>query len=138
MKLREFVPTKIERSPHHVKAYILINLRYSLIQFSGGAVDLIGVKPDSHVSFHQDEDDPESWYLEVLPEGKTGFPLRQKPKLGVRGVLFACKSLVKRIADAVGMEGHKGKILVGKESVTINGKTLWPLVTASLKPKRLD
>ncbi|WPV66314.1 hypothetical protein [Chitinophaga sp. LS1] len=110
------------------KPCVHFNTKTGLFNFSIGACTLIGLKDGDRVSFHQDEEEPTDWYLEVT---KNGFELRAKENV-TKGMLFNSSVMARALVYSV-QEVKSGRVLIGSEHITINGKTLWPLITASLK-----
>lgn len=109
------------------KPCIRINTKTGLFNFSTGACKLIGLKPGDRVSFHQDEDEPADWYLEVTPDG---FELREKVNV-TKGMLFNSSVMARALVYSV-REVQSGRVHIAPEPITVNKKTLWPLITAAL------
>ena len=110
------------------KPCIHINTKTGLFNFSIGACEMIGLKPGDRVSFHQDEEEPTDWYLEVT---KNGFELRAKANV-TKGMLFNSSVMARELVYSV-QEVQSGRVLISSQPISVNKKTLWPLITASLK-----
>ncbi|HEY1202185.1 MAG TPA: hypothetical protein VGE79_14430 [Niastella sp.] len=54
------------------------------------------------------------------------------------GLHFNCATTARAIADSVGMEKQYGATRMVNEPIVDNGRTLWVLITASLKPRSED
>jgi hypothetical protein len=83
------------------------------------------------VIFHQDQDKPKNWYLEVVPDNNTkGFPLfmRATPKRKHRSAFFRNHTLSKKIAESISTDGSF-QIPVS----IIADEGYYPLLTAGVK-----
>lgn len=133
MKLREFNADNTI-SMRTVKPTVHINTRTGLFNFNQPACDLIGLSSEKQVVFHQDEEDPESWYVEVVKE--KGFSARGKDKS--KGLMFNNTTISRSIFDSVSFIGRSGRILLSAEAEVIGKRKLFALITASLKVKSED
>lgn len=132
----ECAPKKKNSEP-----FIGMNVKAGTVRFNKPAIDALKINSGDEVVFHQDEDEPGDWYMQVInnniPEGKEsthnpkGFILR-KGKATVPDLTFNNTSMVRAIFDSVEYASNSGKIKIGEP---INEKgigMLWTLITASL------
>lgn len=95
--------------------------------------ELMGVQAGDRVSLHQDEEQPEDWYLSKDPQG---IPLRKQSYkeqvlvlngMGWRHALR--EALAKHTGEAV---PETGRMMVAREAVVHGKVDLWPVITKSL------
>ena len=129
MKLKTFNTTNIQAfGKANTKPYLQINSGTGLISINKQASDLIGIKDGSQVQFHQSEETPSDWFIEVVKD--AGFIVRTKDSYEDRCVFNSTK-LARLIFDSVEFTGKGGRVYLGEE--VKNGKQkLFTLITASL------
>ena len=129
MKLKTFSPENLPNS-RSLKPVIGLNQKSGTLRFNSAFVEKLGLKPDSMVQYHQDEDEPSDWYIEIVK--KDGFILREKSgQTGAGGLVMQSTALVRKIFDSISFIGLAGNISAG-EQVQVAGKKLWPLITIAL------
>ena len=128
MKLRTFNATNIQKGIKNVKPFIHMNIVTGVISMNRGACELLGVREGDGVQMHQDEDDPETWFIEKAK--KDGFILRGNGNK--TAMMFNCTGLVRQICKAMEYSGPGARIHIGEE-VTFGKQTMFTLITAPLK-----
>ena len=79
--------------------------------------------------FHQDEDNEEDWYIEVVKE--KGFPVRHKE--GTDYLSLNKVAVCKQIYDSLAYEKQCGKCLIAGVPMMQDKRKLWAILTTSLK-----
>jgi hypothetical protein len=129
MKLKTFSPENLP-SARNLKPAIGLNHKSGTLRFNSAFVEKLGIKPDCLVQYHQDEEEPSDWYIEIVK--KDGFVLREKSgQTGAGGLVMQSTALVRRIFDSIAYTGLAGNISAG-DPVQHSGKKLWPLITVAL------
>jgi hypothetical protein len=93
------------------------------------AVALIGLSDKIMVVVHQDEDNPEDWYLELVKE--KGFLIRVCRKWSQ--CKFNNVKVARKIAESVGFKGKTGRMLIAGQPTEIGNRTLWGILAINLK-----
>ena len=128
MKLKTFNTTNVQSLGRTQSPFFQVNSSTGLFNINKTAAELIGLKDNSQIQFHQSEDDPADWYVEVV---KTdGFVVRYKENVG-KGFLFNSTKLCRLILDSIAYTGNSGRIYIG-ESVKNGKQILFTLITAKL------
>jgi len=83
------------------------------------------------VIFHQDEEDPENWFIEKAAKGK-GWEVRIKEEVQ-SGVLFNNSKLAREIAASVAYTKPSGRMLVAGKPTKFEKRILWGLLTNNLR-----
>lgn len=104
-----------------------VNQKTGLFNINSLAAEAMQLKEGQQVTFHQDEESPENWYLEVV--SKNGFVLRKKENI-TAGLLFNNASLARTIGEAMGISGSF-KMKIAAESTTFEKRTFWGLLISS-------
>ncbi len=126
MKLKEFSPKNI-KTVRVGQPVINMNGKSGLISFSKAFAESIDLKGGEAISFHQDEDRPKDWYIEITPDG---FPSRKKDD-GV--VLLQSTVLVRTILKSVEAETHTASFLMAITPIENGGGKLYAIITKSGK-----
>ena len=114
-------PTRVWRAPA-----LGVTSRTGVFTLNRAAINKLDLKPGDMVQFHQDEDNPEDWYIEKVKS--NGFVLREA---GKNNLCFNSKPLALSIFESVAYEKPTGRMPIGEEY--IHGKShLWAVVTAKL------
>lgn len=132
MKLKTFNPltTPVARGQHTKAPSIHVNIKTGLFTLNKTAAELIGVIDGNMVQIHQNEDDPQEWFIEKVK--KDGFIVRANSKEGiVFSYLFNNATIARMIFQAMKTDKTSGRVIVGEE-VKVDGHKLFTLVTASL------
>ena len=115
-------PTRVWRAPA-----IGVTLKTGVFTLNRAAINKLDLKHGDMVQFHQDEDNPEDWYIEKVKA--NGFVLREAGKSC--NLVFNSKPLALSIFESVAYEKSGGRMPIGEEF--IHGKShLWAVVTAKL------
>jgi hypothetical protein len=130
MKLKTFNTTNVT-SNRSFSPSIGVNSKTGLFNINPSACEKIGLKEGTCVQFHQDEDDPENWYLEIVKD--NGFTLRKNENI-TKGTFLNCSYIARKIFDSVGYIEMSGRLKIG-ETVTIGKRDLVTLITAGLRNK---
>lgn len=128
MKLKTFNTTNVQSFGRAQAAFISISSTTGLFTLNKASAELIGAKDGTMIQFHQSEDEPTDWYIEVVKE--DGFQIRTSSKIG-QGFLFNSSKLAHIIFDSVAYTGKGGRVYVG-ESIKPGKQTLFTLITARL------
>lgn len=130
MKLKEF---NAENTISRVgSSYMSFNTKSGVINFNKNACDHIGLQAGDSLILHQDEEDCESWFIEkATDEHCVGFSLRGKDIKN--GLAFNNATLARALADSLNYRDQSGKILIASQPTEFENRTLYGLLTASLK-----
>lgn len=128
MKLKTFNAYNMQKGAKNFRPFITLNIKSGVITVNRGAAELMGIKQGDGVQLHQDEDDPESWYIEKTKNG--GFNLRHNKSKTT--LMFNNCSLVREIFQSMEYHANKTKISIGEE-ITVGKQTIFTLITAPLK-----
>ena len=129
MKLRSFNPDTVPVTQG--KALISLNAKAGTVRFNKRISEQLGLKDKSQIELLQDEEDPATWFLAIVPTG--GFPLRKKESSsGFDGYTFNSVAVVRQIFESVGFKGQSGSIGTAPEPETIEKRKMWRLITARL------
>jgi hypothetical protein len=126
MKLKTF-NTENTYSKRESKPFILVSQKTGLFGFNKGVNQLLALKAGDQLQFHQDEENPDEWYLEKVKQG--GFTLRDY-KGG--SLLLNNTTLARKIFESVECEKRSGRLIIGAE-LKVGKQTLHTIITASLK-----
>jgi hypothetical protein len=113
------------------KPFIGINTKNGVFRINKSACELIGLSAKHSITFHHDEENEGDWYIEIVKE--DGFELRQQSKDIANVLIFNSSTLARKIAESVAFEKETGTIYLPKTPVKHEKRTLWPLLTASLR-----
>lgn len=132
MKLKEFNANNCFSSKRRSEGApcIAINVKVGLFRFNKPATELLGLDEGDQVLFHQDEEDPENWYIEKVD--KNGFEVRIKAAIG-KGVLFNNTALARQIFSSVLFNGLSGKCLLAGQPTEFKKRKLFGLITSNLR-----
>lgn len=131
MNLKTFTPENTPSLRGSTKQPLIgVSQKSGVFRINMVAKDLMKLKNGQHVFFHQDEDNAADWYLEVVKSG--GFDLREKENLTPGGLYLQSAAIAQKIFQSVECTDKSGHILIAKEPVVQDKKTLWPLITAKL------
>jgi len=125
MKLKTFNSTNVQHL-RSGKPYLHCNSKTGLITINTQAAEIIGIKTDDMIQFHQSEDEPSEWYVEAVK--KDGFLVRQKDDYGF---LTNSTRIVQMIFASVEYIGTGGRLYIG-EQVKFGKQNLITLITAGL------
>jgi len=129
MKLKTFNTINVASLSSKIqKPFIQVNAKTGLFNINNAACELMGLKDNDMIQFHQSEEEPSDWYLEQVK--KDGFVIRNKENVG-KGNLFNSTKICRMIFDSIAYEGKSGRIYIG-EQITVNKQKLWTLITSSL------
>lgn len=134
MKLKEFNPG-ICKGVHEVNEFpatISMCTKRGIFIISRAAGALIGLADKDQVVILQDEDNPEDWYLEVVSD--KGFVVRCCKTWS--NYKFNSTIISRKISESVGFKGRTGKMLIAGIPTRVDGRTLWGILTISLKSKK--
>jgi hypothetical protein len=130
MKLKTFNILNVPNQRRQSAAMIGCNKKSGTFRFNEAAVLKMGLKNHNLIDFHQDEDDTEAWYLEVVK--KDGFVLRFKNSVSPKGLVTQSSIMARTIFESVKCTKASGHIKIGAEAIKFEKRILWPLITASL------
>ena len=132
MKLKEFNAenTISVRGGFPNKPVVGLNTKSGLFNFSPTAVAILQLKAGDQIVCHQEEEQPDTWYLEKVTA--NGFVLREKANI-TKGLIFNNTALARAIAGSVDMGSQGGKVIISGEPLKLGKRTLWIVITASLK-----
>ena len=94
------------------------------------AVAILKLKAGDQIVCRQEEEQPDTWYLEKVTA--NGFVLREKANI-TKGLIFNNTALARAIAGSVDMGSQGGKVIISGEPLKLGKRTLWIVITASLK-----
>lgn len=97
MKLKEIIPQT--RVGHQAPA-LTVDLKYGVLRLNLAALKLLGISADAKLAFHQEEDKPENWYIEVNKSGAAA--LRVTPtKPGGKAIRaqVGCRGIANQLAE---------------------------------------
>jgi len=97
-----------------------------LISISVAANDIIKAKDKSKCLFHQDEERPKDWYLEMTEDNK-GFTMKKTSNL--KSPCLNIRAIVKNIGDSIGMNGSSSFVCLIGQPQKFQDKTLFPIIT---------
>ena len=126
MKLKTFdasnTPT---RTMTNRQASVTLTFKSGLFAFSKGACDLIGLKHDTQIVIHQDEDMLHQFYIEKVK--KNGFELRHKNEANPHPLMMNNSALVQEMISTIEMPPgiNSCKILIDTDMRTINACGLY-------------
>jgi hypothetical protein len=126
MKLKTF-NTENTYSQRESKPFILVSQKTGLFGFNKAVNQLLALKAGDQLQFHQDEENPDEWYLEKVKQG--GFTLRDYKE---KSLLFNNTTLARKIFESVECEKRSGRLIIGAE-LKVGKQTLHTIITASLK-----
>ena len=127
MKLRTFNQTTVRKGTKIGKPFIHLNTKTGLIVINKTGQKIIGIQAGDQVQFHQDENEPQNWYIEKV--GKDGFAIRQN--LNSTSVNFNSTALVRSIMNSLECVKKSARIHIGEE-LTYGKQTFFALITAPL------
>lgn len=131
MNLKTFTPDSIPSLRGSTKQPLIgINQKAGGFRINIVAKELMKLKAGQHIIFHQDDDTPADWYIEVVKTG--GFDLRERETITPGGLYMQSAGMAQKIFQSVECTHRSGHILVAKEPVVKDKRTLWPLITAKL------
>ena len=137
MRLQSFNPTTLPGFTYAGKATIGMNFKNGLFNFSKMAIERLKLSNGSNVEFHQDEDDPANWYIEVHLQDSTsnGFTLRKGKE---RSILFFNHShLARLIRDCFehDTDPSSAKFRIADEPIDFEGRQFYGIIitTSSFK-----
>lgn len=130
MKLKEFN----SQNSSFVKTgepTISCNVKAGLMNLSIELVKIMKLSDDSRISIHQDEENPEDWYLS---DSKDGFKLRsdKKGSKGNAALSFNNTTTVKALAKSLNIDSNYIKCKVGDEPIVVNKVKYYPIITKSV------
>lgn len=129
MKLKSFNPETLPVSSKG-KPAMYINSKAGMFHISATAAEKLELKEGDSIELHQDEEQPQDWYLSKT---KKGFGLRNKKKgSDEQGLNFNNTALAKLIFESVGYKAQTGRVLFGAEPTVIKSVAYWPVITANL------
>jgi len=136
MQLKTFTPdtTPNVRASAQIPQ-VTLYLKNGVFAINKSAAEVIGVASGNQIMLHQDEENPEDWYIEKVKD--NGFPLRCKNG-DVAPLVFNNSALVREICNSVdfGTEEHKGcKVRLAKEASDFEGRTLWCIMMTSAEAR---
>lgn len=124
-RLKQFDTTNtVSRPPQRQKRLSLS--ASGRVYISKALADDLKVHEGSCMVLLQDTAEPQDWYLSH--GGKDGFPVRANTSQFV----FNCSTVVSELFAAMEYTERSGTVLVA-DKVTIEGRSLWPLLTSSIK-----
>ncbi len=126
MRLKEFNSenTMVARSG---SPCIGVNQKTGVFNMNKLATELMGLKNGDGITIHQDEDQPENWYIE---KAKTnGFITREK-KDASGGLMFNNTTLARAIAEGGGCSGSF-RLLIAGQPTKHEKRVLWGLLFRS-------
>jgi len=131
MKKIEFVTYSTRLREFSVKRnQLTISLKSGYIRISHGATEALKIKEGESILLHQDKQNRNDWYLELV--GKDlGMPLRKQGK----GYVLQYKNLAVQIADSIGI-GSKATITIPMSHQPIDGygeRRIYALLTKGAK-----
>jgi|LakMenEpi03Aug12_release.lakeMendotaPanAssembly.Ray.scaffolds.fasta_scaffold1068438_1 hypothetical protein len=128
MKLKTF-NAENTFSQRQTKPFIQVSQKTGLFGFNKAVNEILELKSGDQIQFHQDEENPDEWYIEKVKQG--GFTLRDYK---AKSLLFNNTTLARKIFESVECEKRSGRLIIG-EQVKVGKQTFFTLITASLKNK---
>lgn len=92
------------------------------LNFGKSALSKIDFKPGEEIVFHQDDEDPQTWYIEKVATG--GLPFRNKKFNG--SMFINSRSLVREISESLGIKTNF-QMYIASKTVYFEGRTLYQL-----------
>lgn len=133
MKLKEFNPETLPSIRGRQTAnmpVISVNRKYGLIVLNIRACELLEVGDFHEIVIHQDEENPDCFYIEKVSSG--GFLLKRNTGLS-KGLFFSNTKMVHIIFDSVGFEGKSGRLLIAGKPTILGKRKMWGILTNLLK-----
>jgi hypothetical protein len=132
MKLKEFNSENCISSTSRVSApTIMLDTKTGGFRLNKAAVNHLALKAGAQVKFHQDEDNPDEWYVEVVKE--KGFVLRAGTGANKECLTFNNAKLAREICDSVAYTGRSGRVLIAGQPTPVEKRKLFGLLTSGLK-----
>lgn len=127
MNLKSFKKSDISYKADGVP-FLRIHLKSGVFSFNKTAAEILELKAGDQVMLHQDEDEPENWYLEQVKE--DGFPLRINQKEKYASLTFNSAPMAKHMFDVVDTGGDpiSCRALIAKEPTKFEKRTLWGII----------
>lgn len=106
MKLKKFTPetTPTLRAGSEIPT-LHMNYSSGVLTLNRGACEKLNIQPGDQVVLHQDEDEPQDWYLQVVKSG--GFALRCKTGESYP-LAFNNATLIRQVIDSVAYDVPEG------------------------------
>ena len=100
---------------------------------SKSAAEAMQMEKGDKIAFHQDQDNPEDWYVS---HGEAGFVVAEKEN--TTGLVFTSKAMSATIMDALEIDAPRVSFLISKEATELDGVPYWAVITAKpiIKKKR--
>ena len=137
MKLKSFnaANSKMYSRGDENLAMVSFNQKAGVVRINEAAANKIGLASEDQIMIHQDEENPQDWYIEKVKE--NGFTLRAKDNDLKNGLLFNNTHVIKSIATSASFTDQSGKILLAGEATELDkGKRkLWGLLVVGLRNK---
>lgn len=128
MNLKCFNTENVKDHKPRRKAFLTFQ-KNGMCRLSHEAAAIMNVKAGSQLQFHQDEDEQQNWFVEVVK--KDGFTIRES-STSSSGLLFNAASIRRLIFQSLNYNGENARIYLGEE-VQYEKRILFTLVTAKLK-----
>jgi hypothetical protein len=133
MKLSTYNP---ENTPvvRRTDPAIRVDFKHGVFCINKSAYSKMKIGGGDKIILHQDEENPENWFLQNVGKKGNGFETRIAKDKSEQ-MLFNNATLGRKIADSVAFDGNSGKILIG-EMISVKGVgEIWTLITAGLRNK---
>ena len=132
MKLRVINRNNKPRIDRAEKPFLYIS-KTGLISLNKSLVDLLKLDIGDQIQFLQDEEDPQTWYLEVV--NKDGFVLRDAHQK-VKRLLTNSSVVVTTLFESFDELPRNVRLPIG-EPITLQGRRFYTLITFAIKKPNL-
>lgn len=131
MNLKEYNPNNctVAGGPCRYPASISLDSERGLFVINRSAAALMELEDKDRIVIHQDEEDPENWYLEIVAD--RGFVIRLSKTWA--NYKFNNIVLARKISESVGFKGRTGKMLIAGKPTKIGRRVLWGILAIGLK-----
>ncbi len=127
MKLKTFNAETVVKSPRK-KPFVYMNRKTGVISINRAAAVLTKIEAGDQIQFLQDEDDPESWYIEKVTN--NGFQTRHNSNKNA--IVTNSSGVINSIFASMGYDATSGRVFIG-EYIKAGERIIHTLITASLK-----
>lgn len=98
--------------------------RKSANSLSKAAVERTGYEVGDQISLHQDEENPEDWYISL---GEDGFTLRDSKGSG--SLVFNNVAMANTLLDALGIDEDRCAFFIAGQATEIDEVKYWAILT---------
>ena len=116
-------------SMHHGEPRMRI-VRQGTITFNRSAEEMMKLGKTTRLSFYQDDEYPEDWFVVCEPDSSNGFKLRFKPNENNRSLIQSA-SITRKILDSLDIREKSIAFRIVKADKDIAGNETFLIITAN-------